>query len=79
MIEGVGTHLYSFDLQEILKVIERAIDHLNRFVRETAYFVVNAVFVASAGVKETSHWATFVLFSEQIIPLVRRGLADNWS
>jgi len=64
LIEGIGTHLYSFDLQQILKVVERAIAHLNRFVREIAYFVVNAVFVASVGVKETEHWQTFNLFSE---------------
>lgn len=64
LIEGIGTHLYSFDLQQILAVIERAIAHLNRFVREIAYFVVNAVFVASVGVKETEHWQTFNLFSE---------------
>lgn len=50
LIEGIGTHVYSFDLQKILKVIGQAIAHLNRFVREIAYFVVNAIFVASAGV-----------------------------
>ena len=71
--------MYSFDLQQILKVIESAIAHLNRFVREIAYFVVNAIFVASAGVKETEHWNTFIAFSEQIIPLIVFGLGDNWS
>ena len=43
IIEGIGTRLYMFDLEPILKVILRSVDHLNRFVREISYLVTNAI------------------------------------
>ena len=59
IIEGIGTHLYAFDLSQVLDVIEKAIAHLNRFVREIAYFVVNAIFTTSIGVQDSEHWNLF--------------------
>lgn len=50
IIEGIGTRLYSFDLMPILKVILKSVDHLNRFVRETSYLVINSIFETSKGV-----------------------------
>lgn len=55
LIEAIGTHLYAFDLKVILEVIERAIAHLNRFVREISYFVINAIFETSVGIEKTDH------------------------
>jgi hypothetical protein len=52
---------------------------LNRFVREIAYFVVNAIFETSVGVQQTEHYETFKQFCDKLVPLVSQGLADNWS
>jgi len=70
LIEGIGTHLYAFDLQSMLEVVKKAIKHLNRFVREIAYFVINAIFVASKYVLQTHHKTTYLVHLEQIMPLV---------
>ena len=55
LIEAIGTHLYSFNLNGILEVIERSIAHLNRFVREISYFVINAIMETSVGIETTEH------------------------
>ena len=52
---------------------------MNRFVREIAYFVINAIFEASVGVQETEHYERFKQFCDKLVPLVSAGLADNWS
>ena len=52
IIEGIGTRLYTFDLSNILIVILKSVDHMNRFVREIAYLVVNAICITSKGVLE---------------------------
>lgn len=51
LIEAIGTHLYAFDLSIILEVIEKSIAHLNRFVREISYFVINAILETSVGIE----------------------------
>ena len=79
LIEAIGTDLYTFDLSVILDVIERAIAHLNRFVREISYFVINAIFETSVGIEESEHPELFYPFVEKLVPLVARGLGDNWS
>ena len=55
LIEAIGTHLYSFDLSIILEVIEKSIAHLNRFVREISYFVINAILETSVGIETTDY------------------------
>ena len=70
MIEAIGTHLYAFELSQILEVIEKANAHLNRFVREIAYFVINAIFETSVGVQKTEHYPNFVSFCEKLVPLI---------
>jgi len=47
IIEAVGTKLYDFELDRILTCIIKGVDHINRFVREISYFVLNAIFIAS--------------------------------
>ena len=79
LIEAIGTHLYSFDLTVILEVIERSIAHLNRFVREISYFVINAILETSMGIETTEHVPQFNQFAEKLVPLVSKGLGDNWS
>ena len=79
LIEAIGTNLYQFDLAGVLEVIHKSIKHLNRFVREIAYFVINAIFVTSKGVLDTDHKPKFLEYCEEFVPLMTQGLADNWS
>jgi hypothetical protein len=60
LLESVGTHIYSFDLDGVLEVIRKSIKHLNRFVREIAYFVINAIFATSKGVLDGPHKQRFL-------------------
>ena len=48
IIEAIGVRLYSFNLDRILNVVKRGVDHINRFVREISYFVIKGVFQASS-------------------------------
>ena len=48
IIEAMGPKLYDFDLQRILLCIVKGVDHINRFVREISYFVMQAIFQTSA-------------------------------
>ena len=79
LIEAIGTHLYSFDLDVILVVIEKSIAHLNRFVREISYFVINAILETSVGIEKTEYLSRFNAFAEKLVPLISKGLGDNWS
>ena len=60
-------------------MIEKSIAHLNRFVREISYFVINAIFETSVGIETSEHLPRFNAFCEQLVPLVAKGLGDNWS
>lgn len=62
-----------------MDVIKKAIAHLNRFVREISYFVINAIFETSVGVHKTENYQRFVEFCEELVPLLADGLGDNWS
>ena len=79
LIEAIGTHLYTSDLNVILDVVEKSIAHLNRFVREISYFVINAIFETSVGIETTEFLPQFNQFAEKLVPLVAKGLGDNWS
>lgn len=79
LIEAIGTHLYTSDLHVILDVVEKSIAHLNRFVREISYFVINAIFETSVGIETTEYLPQFNQFAEKLVPLVAKGLGDNWS
>ena len=60
-------------------MVEKSIAHLNRFVREISYFVINAIFETSVGIETSEHLPRFNAFCEQLVPLVAKGLGDNWS
>jgi hypothetical protein len=79
LIEAIGVKLYSFELDRILHCIEKGVNHINRFVREISYFVINAVFVASALVLQNTseqdeqreeHVARFRAFCKDLVPIV---------
>ena len=54
IIEAIGVKLYDFDLDRILECIQKGADHINRFVREISYFVINAIFQTSAKIMSDS-------------------------
>lgn len=47
LIEGTGPKIYLFDFKEVLELVDKSIVHVNRFVREISYFVVNSILQAS--------------------------------
>lgn len=84
IIESIGTHLYNFELDRILACILKGVDHINRFVREISYFVINAIYLASANIfdKEATsdeNRNKFITFCDKLVPIVAQGLGDNWS
>lgn len=50
IIEAIGNHLFNFEMDRILQVVIKGVDHINRFVREISYFVIKAVFSASRNI-----------------------------
>ena len=70
LIEAIGPALYTYDLSVILEVIEKSIAHLNRFVREISYFVINAIFETSVGIETTEYLPQFNDFCQKLVPLV---------
>ena len=81
IIEAVGTRLYDFSLVRILKNILKGVDHINRFVREISYFVLNAIFAASKEIIQSGSEleVKFRKSCDDLIPIVGQGLGDNWS
>lgn len=87
LVEAIGTRLYDFDLDRVLTVIRKGVDHINRFVREISYFLIKAVYIASAKIftnqigdeANEKHVAAFRSFTKDLVPIVAQGLADNWS
>lgn len=76
IIEGIGNSLYLFDLDPIIDVVLRAVNHLNRFVREISYFVVNAIFMTSKGILEVTgndpdnKVERFKHFCQKLVPII---------
>lgn len=88
IIEAIGVRLYDFDLDRILKCIILGVDHINRFVREISYFVIHAIYQTSAkimtetvqgGSDLSSQIGKFMSFCDDLVPIVAKGLGDNWS
>jgi len=88
IIEAIGVRLYDFALDRILQCIIKGVDHINRFVREISYFVINAIFETSAKImaerSEDDSAASdkvekFLSFCDDLVPIVAKGLGDNWS
>ena len=85
IIEAIGVRLYAFNLDRILNVVKKGVDHVNRFVREISYFVIKGVFMASAKVivdmseENAAHQASFRAFCDDLVPILAQGVSDNWS
>jgi len=54
----------------------KGVDHINRFVREISYFVINAIFMTSAkiltedGLKDEEKVKRFRTFCDDLVPII---------
>lgn len=78
MIEALGTEFLNFDFKEVADVLLKAANHLNRFVREITYFVIEALFKISEKCGEEHH-PRFIELCDDLVQITAQGLADNWS
>lgn len=73
-------------MDKIHQIIIKGVDHINRFVREISYFVIHAIFLTSAKIlsgaeedKDEKKIARFRDFCDDLVPIIAKGLGDNWS
>ncbi|CAI2359487.1 unnamed protein product [Moneuplotes crassus] len=78
MIEALGTDFLIFDFKEVTELLLKAANHLNRFVREISYFVVESLYKISEKCDEENK-KRFIELCSDLIPVTSQGLADNWS
>ena len=78
VIEGSGESFLEYLSQELLNLIFETLQHTNRFVRETGYYVCAAL--VRYGVTSDSKAEEHVQdFGRQLAEHLRDGLSDNWS
>ena len=78
MIETLGTDFLIFDFKEVTELLLKAANHLNRFVREITYFVIESLFKISKNCNEENK-NRFIELCSDLIPITSQGLGDNWS
>ncbi|XP_074649284.1 uncharacterized protein LOC141904570 [Tubulanus polymorphus] len=83
VVEGCGQQFNSFIDQDLVDLIFQALEHTNRFVRETGYQVCGAIVNVAAQTEDGKPVLTTgnaVLFhGDQFARMLAVGLADNWS
>ena len=47
LIEAIGTNIMSIDLSQVLAIVEKTALHLNRFVKEIAFHIINVILEAT--------------------------------
>lgn len=47
MIQALGTDFLVFDFSDVIEILLKAASHLNRFVREITYFVIEELYKIS--------------------------------
>ena len=78
VIEGCQEYFLQFLTQELLDLIFETLQHTNRFVRETGYYVCSAL--VRYGVRSSANCTDKVKdFGYQLATHLRDGLSDNWS
>ena len=43
LVEVIGSKLFNFKIDNVFVVIKQAASHMNRFVREIGYYMINVV------------------------------------
>jgi len=75
--EGCGTRFYPHITHDLLQLLFRTLSHTNRFVRETAFYVLAAIVLCLEQLKQEGS------ISSDLLTLIAKslalGLSDNWS
>ena len=74
MIEALGAD-FDFD-PEIVDLLVKSANHINRFVSEIAYFVIKSIYEIPLTEQNEK---IFIDLTESLIPITADGLANNWS
>ncbi|XP_076807536.1 uncharacterized protein LOC143450754 [Clavelina lepadiformis] len=78
MIEGCGKTFNPYITQELLNLLFSALNHTNRFVRETGYNVCAAI-VRCGQTDGVATSDSVLKYGDQFSKYLGKGLADNWS
>ncbi|XP_068751859.1 uncharacterized protein [Montipora capricornis] len=89
VIEGCGKHFNEHITQNLLALIFQALNHTNRFVRETGYQLCASLVRLGRQQDQTSEAAmtgevdvednAILKHGEQFADYLKKGLSDNWS
>jgi hypothetical protein len=74
LIEATGKNIFTLEYSELLLLIVKSAQHINRFVREIALQIINVLFEAA---KENSCDKTISIY-ENFVPLISTALTDTW-
>jgi hypothetical protein len=73
VVAGTGSSFVPYATPELRALLYQCFNHMNRFVRETAYLALAALCTALLGTPELEGMAV------EIAEKLRDGLSDNWS
>ena len=73
VVAGAGASFAPHATPELRKLLYSCFDHMNRFVRETAYLALAALCTALKGTPELEGMA------QEVAERLKDGLSDNWS
>jgi hypothetical protein len=74
LIEGIGKNILTLENSELLLIIVKSAQHINRFVRDIAFQIINVLFEAA---KENSCDKKISIY-EHLVPLISIALTDTW-
>jgi hypothetical protein len=74
LIEAIGKTILNIDISDVLAMINKSAQHLNRFVKEIAFQIINTLIEAC---KENTCDKTMQIY-EITVPLISTGLTDIW-
>jgi hypothetical protein len=64
----------SIDLSKVLEILVRSAQHINRFVKEIAYQMINVIFEAARENPSDKYKEIY----QATVPLISIGLTDTW-
>ncbi len=77
VIQAMGIKVLQSKYDDIIDVLLKSAEHINRFVREITYFVIEALYEVSD--QEEASRPLFEALCSKLLPITANGLADNWS
>jgi len=82
MIDGCGSAFNPFITQDLLDLIFTALNHTNRFVRETGYYVCASLVTCNTSDEEMTDLSeenSIFKYGDILAKQLATGLSDNWS